>query len=274
MKKLLAIVISMAMIVAMMPMGVFAGEGESGTSTSGSTVEDKMNSVEVSADNDVTTDDSGKLILSDVAKIGETGYSGAELPAGPDMSGTVVNVNTVNAQYTLDGAYGSIDGKTINFTQNVDTVLHIGRPTKFAESNTEYYVGGYVENAKYYKRFNTAEELVAYKNEEGWTPGCFYSRTVSNVKFTSNKDVTLAGFDMNNATGQVYQIDGQEGPYDFVRDRQIVNGTNDGYYGHININGLTFDGLTIENNDAYAIQFDITSVSNKQNILKGITFKI
>ena len=31
MKKLLAIVISMAMIVAMMPVGVFATEGESGT---------------------------------------------------------------------------------------------------------------------------------------------------------------------------------------------------------------------------------------------------
>ena len=36
MKKLLAIVISMAMLVAMMPMGVFAGEGESDTSTGGS----------------------------------------------------------------------------------------------------------------------------------------------------------------------------------------------------------------------------------------------
>ena len=238
MKKLLAIVISMAMIVAMMPAGVFAGnEGVITPTTAG------------------------------------TGYNNEELPTGPDMSGAKVNVNAANVQYTLDGAYGSIDGKTINFTESVSTVLHIGRPTKFAGSNTEYYVGGYVETAANYQKFDTAEALVAYKNTEGWTHGCFYSRTVSNVKFTSEEGVTLAGFDMNNATGHVYQITGQAGPYDFVRDRQIVDGTNDGYYGHIDINGLTFDGLTIENNDAYAIQFDITSVYNKQNKLKDITFR-
>ena len=351
MKKLLAIVISMAMIVAMMPVGVFAtgnselrtdiGEktfvaGGDWTEFTFSTVanddaekmvyggsdfgvkyEDKIAALEYKAGDTwinmkgqnfggstgfpmadatstfrvkFTADAVGTYTFTASMKAvdGDTvlcslevpfevkakGYNNEALPERPVVEGNVINVTAENAQYTLDGAYGSIDGKTINFTENVNTVLHIGRPTKFAESNTEYYVGGYTDAAAGYQKFNTAEELVAYKNQSSWTYGCFYSRTVSNVKFTSNENVTLAGFDMNDATGHVYQEAGKEGPYDCVRDRQIVNGTNDGYYGHINISGLTFDGLTIKNNtDAYAIQFDITSVSNKQNILKGITFK-
>ena len=44
------------------------------------------------------------------------GYAGEDLPTGPDMTGSIIDVTPENAQYTLDGAYGSIDGKTINFT--------------------------------------------------------------------------------------------------------------------------------------------------------------
>ena len=41
------------------------------------------------------------------------GYEGQELPRGPDTTGDVWVVTPETAQYTLDGAYGSIDGKTI-----------------------------------------------------------------------------------------------------------------------------------------------------------------
>lgn len=51
MKKLLAIVISMAMLVAMMPMGVFAGDETSGDGSSG-----------------------GTPVTEKVAKIGDTEY--------------------------------------------------------------------------------------------------------------------------------------------------------------------------------------------------------
>ena len=44
------------------------------------------------------------------------GYDSAALPTGPNVSGDVWTVTPENAQYTLDGAYGSIDGKTINFS--------------------------------------------------------------------------------------------------------------------------------------------------------------
>ena len=200
----------------------------------------------------------------------DTGYDGKSLPQGPDMSGTVVNVTAANAQYTLDGAYGSIDGKTINFTESINTVLHIGRPTKYKWSNTEYFVGGYSGDQS--EKFDTAAALCNYKAQTGYTKYCYYSRTMSNVTFTSEENVTLEGFDMTNATGHVY-----EGNYDFVRDKQLTNGTNDGYYGKINITGLTFDGLTINHTGAaenpYAIEFYITSVNNSTNILSNITFK-
>ena len=45
----------------------------------------------------------------------DSGYGGAMLPTGPEKDGDVWTVNPENAQYTLDGAYGSIDGKIINF---------------------------------------------------------------------------------------------------------------------------------------------------------------
>ena len=67
----------------------------------------------------------------------ETGYKGEALPEGPDMSGTEVNVTPENAQYTLDGAYGSIDGKTVHFTDGVYDALELGRTTKYAGSGTK-----------------------------------------------------------------------------------------------------------------------------------------
>ena len=44
-----------------------------------------------------------------------SGYDGQDLPAAPTVDGNTWTVTPDNAQYTLDGAYGSIDGKTIHF---------------------------------------------------------------------------------------------------------------------------------------------------------------
>ena len=44
------------------------------------------------------------------------------------------------AQYTLDGAYGSINGKTIHFSEgSYADVLVLARPTKYAGSGTNYF---------------------------------------------------------------------------------------------------------------------------------------
>lgn len=44
------------------------------------------------------------------------GYDDEELPTAPVKSDDVWTVTPANAQYTLDGAYGSISGKTIHFS--------------------------------------------------------------------------------------------------------------------------------------------------------------
>ena len=70
------------------------------------------------------------LGLCSVSWAAETGYKNLALPTAPNMSGAIVEVNAENAQYTLDGAYGSINGKTIKFTESIPNVLVLGRPTK------------------------------------------------------------------------------------------------------------------------------------------------
>ena len=58
--------------------------------------------------------------------------------AAPDMTGSVINVTAADAQALLDGEFGSINGKTINFTQDVTVVLDLARPTAHAGSGTLY----------------------------------------------------------------------------------------------------------------------------------------
>ena len=204
---------------------------------------------------------------------GETGYKNQALPTGPDMSSTVVEVNTENAQYTLDGAYGNINGKTIKFTESVTDVLVLGRPTKYAGSNTKYYVGGFDASATGYQKFDTAAELVAYKSSEAWTPGCYYSRAISNVTFTAGANVTLAGFTLEGSNGHIYGTEAKP-VYDYVRDSgtECVD-ANNGYYGNLNLEKITFDGLTVNSTSGFAFYFMTTSVTGAQNKVDGLTFK-
>ena len=141
----------------------------------------------------------------------QTGYNGAALPAGPDMSGSVINVTAANAQYVLDGAYGDITGKTINFTENVTSLLDLARPTKYAGSGTT-------------------------------VSGTTYTRTLSNVTFTANSGVTLAGFYCTaGATNWSVNKDVMylNNVYNYVTDG------NGNYTSIKTVSNVTFDGLTI-----------------------------
>ena len=202
---------------------------------------------------------------------GGSGY--AELPAAPTEANGVINVTAANAQYTLDGAYGSIDGKTIKFTQNITTTLILGRPTKYVGSNTKYYVGGFDKTVQGYKEFATAAELVAYKSSEAWTPGCYYSRAISNVTFTAGANVTLAGFTLEGSNGHIYGTEAKP-VYDYVRDSgtECVD-ANNGYYGNLNLENITFDGLTVNSTSGFTFYFMTTSVTGAQNKVDGLTFK-
>ena len=164
------------------------------------------------------------------------------LPAGPIVSGNTWTVKPANAQYTLDGAYGSIDGKTIHFSTGEYTEkLILGRPTKYAGSNTEYRHGSHDSTAMSYEAF------IAYKNQSGWTEQCCYSRNISNVTFTSDKDVVLPGF-VTDAGAHVYGTENSS-IYDYVRDSgTYCNDTNQGYYTKCNLSNFTFEGLSFVGN--------------------------
>ena len=213
------------------------------------------------------------LGLCSVSWAEETGYKNLALPTAPDMSGAIVEVNAENAQYTLDGAYGSINGKTIKFTESISNVLVLGRPTKYAGSNTKYYVGGFDKTVQGYKEFATAAELVAYKSSEAWTPGCYYSRAISNVTFTAGANVTLAGFTLEGSNGHIYGTEAKP-VYDYVRDSgtECVD-ANNGYYGNLNLENITFDGLTVNSTSGFTFYFMTTSVTGAQNKVDGLTFK-
>ncbi len=158
-----------------------------------------------------------------------TGYDGVELPAGPDTSGDVWTVTPENAQYTLDGAYGSINGKTINFSSGTyDEVLVLGRATKFSGSGTEYYKSNGTEKVDYGDINNTTTY--------------HYKRNLSNVKLTAAPGVELPGFELvstHYATNQ----------FDYVRciypKSDPSAGLNSTYYQTVTVDGITFEGLTI-----------------------------
>ena len=213
------------------------------------------------------------LGLCSVSWAAETGYKNLALPTAPNMSGAIVEVNAENAQYTLDGAYGSINGKTIKFTESISNELVLGRPTKYAGSNTKYYVGGFDKTVRGYKEFATAAELAAYKSSEAWTPGCYYSRAISNVTFTAGANVTLAGFTLEGSNGHIYGTEAKP-VYDYVRDSgtECVD-ANNGYRGNLNLENITFDGLTVNSTSGFAFDFMTTSVTGAQNRVNGLTFK-
>ena len=153
----------------------------------------------------------------------------------------VWNVTPANAQDVLDGKYGSIDGTTIVLTAGTYGQLELGRATKYPGSNTQYMVGGFDESAANYQKFNTAEEIIAYKSQTIWTPNCFYCRPLNNVtiKAADNATVTING--LVAFGGQVNSTKWYS--KDFVADR-VAEDNNTSYYINQKWNNITFEGLT------------------------------
>mgnify|MGYP004662750961 CR=1 FL=1 len=180
------------------------------------------------------------------------------LPAAPDMSGEVVNVTAAQAQYVLDGAYGSIVGKTINFTESIDATLVLGRASKYDGSQTVYRHGGHDKEALSYA------DYIAYKNQSSWTEGGYYERTVQNVTFTAEEGVTVKGF---TAEGGAHVYGTAESPvYDYVRDTGVwCKDTNASFYKRAILKNITFKGLD------FTAKVDL-STSEATTVYDGFTF--
>lgn len=179
------------------------------------------------------------------------------LPATPDMNGEVVNVTAAQAQYVLDGAYGPIDGKTINFTESINDTLILGRASKYDGSKTVYRHGSHAGEALSYAAF------IAYKNQSVWTESCYYERTVKNVTFTANEGVTVKNFE---ADGGAHIYAGTAPVYDYVRDTGSWVKEGSCYFKRAILKNITFKGLT------FKAKTDINT-SESTTVYDGFTFK-
>ncbi|MGN0846754.1 MAG: hypothetical protein ACI4RA_05150 [Kiritimatiellia bacterium] len=181
----------------------------------------------------------------------------AELPTAPVVSGDRIDVTAANAQYVLDGAYGSIDGKTINFTESIETALIFGRPTKYAGSNTKYHIGSFDSEEMPYTEFREK------KLGPTWTASCYYTRTLQNVTFTANEGVTLAGL---KAHGGDHVYGSAASPvYDYVLD--TGNWCNQScYYTALTLQNITFRGVSFTKQ----VNMDTSSALT---LYDGVTFK-
>ena len=182
------------------------------------------------------------------------------LPAAPTMNGNEWTVTPDNAQATLDGAYGSIDGKTIILSAGTYGQLELGRATKYPGSNTQYMVGGFDESAANYQKFNTAEALKTYEEENHWSPNCHYIRSMSNVtiKAAAGAEVKVAG--LFASSGHIYQSS-----TDYVLDKAVQGGMHT-YYLAQKMSNITIEGIT------FTAKTDINT-SIPETTINGFTFK-
>ena len=100
---------------------------------------------------------------------------------GPDMSGVIINVAAEQAQDVLDGKYGDITGKTINFTENITDVLVLARPAKYQGSGTKYECKDGNSHSGNSKTFTDASSFLEHFGESEWHTTPNYYRTLSDV---------------------------------------------------------------------------------------------
>ena len=239
-KKVLSVLITFAMLFSMLPATALAVEtgslpGDGDLEDNNYYEYDSLYSVE---------DDADLMLLSN--------------EGGPDMSGDIIDVTEDQAQDVLDGAYGDITGKTINFTEDITNVLVLARPTKYAGSKTEYVCGNGNSHSNESKTFDNVTEFLNHFGENEWHATPYYYRTLEGVTFTADEGVTVAGF--TYSAGHVYN----NGNYDYVRDLAIVQGQI-GYYDCASLDGVTFDGLT------FTGQFD-AKLYQEESTVEDVTF--
>ena len=175
-----------------------------------------------------------------------------------------IQVNKDNIQDYLDGKYGSIDGMTLVLAAGDYGQLELGRATKYAGSNTEYMVGGFTSDAEYYQKFDTAEDLIAYKSASTWTPTCFYRRSMNNVTFKAAEGADVSIEKVVANAGQIYGTS-TDPRYDWVLGIEVPD-TNKSYYMALNWNNITFVGLKFKSS------VNIESSSAETNV-NGVHFE-
>lgn len=246
--KRLALLLAVLMIVSMMPVQLFADNSITGEEQSNGAGEASGNS-------------------NAVAKVGDTGYESLEAAlAAANGNGTVtlLTATTELVQALLDGQYGSINDLTIELPTGDYGKLELGRATKYAGSNTEYFVGGFDSTDKNYKAFTSADEIREYKGQSAWTPNCFYRRALNNVTIKAADGATVTIEKISADAGQIYgKADAPK--YDYVLDVEIPD-TNKSYWMALAWNNVTFEGINFKSS------VNIESSSEK-TLIDGLHFE-
>ena len=169
-------------------------------------------------------------------------------------SGPTIPVNPSNIQGFLDGKYGSIDGKTLVLSAGNYGKLELGRATKYAGSNTEYYIGGISEGNK-----KTYDEFVTIKNSGSWSASAYYVRNMRNVNLKAADGAAVSVAGLVASSGHVY---GEV--YDYVLDKAYTSGS--AYYLSQKLENITIEGITFTAKTEFA-------TSSADTVIDGVTFK-
>ena len=170
----------------------------------------------------------------------------------------LLSADTALVQAILDGQYGSIDGLTIELPTGNYGQLELGRATKYPGSGTTYHIGGFDKAAMSF------DDFYARKNDETYSASSYYIRSMSNVtlKAADGASVKIAG--VNASSGHKYASENTPPVYDYVLDKQTVNGSSH-YLANV-LENITFDGLT------FTAKSDINTPIPESTI-NGFTFK-
>ena len=184
------------------------------------------------------------------------------LPAAPTMNGNEWTVTPDNAQATLDGAYGSIDGKTIILSAGTYGRLELGRATAYEDSNTTYTCphndptiadGGSVSFAK-------VEDYITHMTSNPHHGDArTFTRTMSNLTITAQEeaDVTVEGLTLLART------------YRDAKD-PFVTSTEKDYIGYdidLVVHDLAFSNIK------FTGKVEIASENRDNTIIDGVTFE-
>ena len=166
----------------------------------------------------------------------------------------IYEVNSENIQDHLDGKYGSLDNATLILAEGTYDALDFGRATKWATSNTQYYIGGVSsENELTYDDYKAARDSSTSGNS-------WYVRNIKNLtlKAAEKAKVTVEGMDIKASQ---YYDSGRETVYDYVLERNTT-----GYFKALNLNNIKFEGINFTK--SVQINSDLTQTS-----IDGVTFK-
>ena len=168
---------------------------------------------------------------------------------------TTIQVNTDNIQDYLDGKYGTIDGATLVLASGDYGKLELGRATKYAGSNTQYYNTA--------DGFNGTEvTLDQLKDSHSYR---YYIRSMSNVTFKAadNATVSIAGIEMTS--GHRYGSSGNP-CYDYVLD-DSTESSNGSYRLAHKVYNIAFEGIT------FTAKCLVNGSDSAATVINGFTFK-